>query len=185
MKIQRITIEELKDLKIYYSFQESPFGKMLIANTEKGICYAAFEEEENKAIIDLNAKFTSDEISQKFNILHKDFLKIFNQDSSKVDFELHIKGTDFQIQVWEELLKIPFGEISTYGQIANIIQKPKASRAVGTAIGSNPIAYLIPCHRVIQTSGGIGGYMWGIDKKKEILEWEKSFTSHSEIQFQL
>jgi AraC family transcriptional regulator of adaptative response/methylated-DNA-[protein]-cysteine methyltransferase len=183
MKIQRITTEELQDLKIYYSFQESPFGKMLIANTGKGICYAAFEKDEKKAIINLKAKFTSAEIIPEFNILHKQLLQIFNQEISKTDYNLHLIGTDFQVKVWEELLKLPFGKISTYGQIANIIQKPKSSRAVGTAIGSNPIAYLIPCHRVIQTSGGIGGYMWGINKKKQILKWEKSLPNQIEIQF--
>lgn len=183
MKIQRITTEELQDLKIYFSFQESPFGKMLIANTEKGICYAAFEEDETKALIDLKAKFISAEIIPELNIFHKQFLEVFNKDSSPDNFELHIKGTDFQVKIWEELLKIPFGEIFTYGQLANIIQKPKSSRAVGTAIGSNPIAYLIPCHRVIQSSGGIGGYMWGIDKKREILNWEKSLPNQIEIQF--
>lgn len=183
MKIQRISTEELQNLKIYYSFQESPFGKVLIANTEKGICYAAFEEDEIKAINNLKVRFTSSEMIHELDISHKKFLEVFNQENSETDFNLHLKGTDFQIQVWEELLKIPFGTLITYGQIAHIIQKPNASRAIGTAIGSNPIAYLIPCHRVVQTSGGIGGYMWGIDKKKEILNWEKSFSNQIEMKF--
>ncbi len=87
---------------------------------------------------------------------------------------MHLKGTDFQLKVWEALLKIPMGKLSTYGSIAKEIDNPKASRAVGTAIGDNPVAFLIPCHRVIQASGNIGGYMWGTTRKKAIIGWESA-----------
>ena len=93
--------------------------------------------------------------------------------------KLHLKGTDFQLKVWETLLKIPMGNLSTYGQIAGEIQNPKASRAVGTAIGSNPVAFLIPCHRVIQSSGHFGGYMWGTTRKTAIIGWEAAQMSPS------
>jgi len=83
--------------------------------------------------------------------------------------KLHLKGTSFQLKVWESLLKIPFAKLTSYGLIAHDIAVPKASRAVGTAIGSNPIAYLIPCHRVVQSSGIVGGYKWGIARKKILL----------------
>ncbi|HLW30052.1 MAG TPA: methylated-DNA--[protein]-cysteine S-methyltransferase, partial [Brumimicrobium sp.] len=97
----------------------------------------------------------------------------FSQDWARIKkIKLHIKGTDFQLKVWKTLLEIPLGKLSTYGEIAQHIQKPKAARAVGTAIGSNPIAFLIPCHRVVQSSGGIGGYMWGADRKVKIINWE-------------
>ena len=86
--------------------------------------------------------------------------------------KLHLKGTPFQLKVWEALLTIPKGQLSTYGALPKAIDKPKASRAVGTAIGKNPVAFLIPCHRVIQSSGTFGGYMWGPTRKAAIIGWE-------------
>jgi AraC family transcriptional regulator of adaptative response/methylated-DNA-[protein]-cysteine methyltransferase len=95
--------------------------------------------------------------------------------------KLHLKGTDFQLKVWESLLTIPMGKLSTYGNLADKIGHSKASRAVGTAIGSNPVAFLIPCHRVIQSSGNIGGYRWGSERKQLIVGWESSrvYTENS------
>lgn len=90
------------------------------------------------------------------------------------DLRLHVKATPFQLKVWEALLKIPCGQVSTYGQIADSIQHPKASRAVGTAVGDNPVAYLIPCHRVIRSTGILGGYHWGKERKTAMLGWEAS-----------
>ena len=89
------------------------------------------------------------------------------------DMPLLFVGTDFQKTVWNELLKIPFGETATYGEIAAALQNPKAYRAVGTAIGDNPVAVLIPCHRVLRTDGTLGGYHWGLEHKVQLLEWEK------------
>jgi AraC family transcriptional regulator of adaptative response/methylated-DNA-[protein]-cysteine methyltransferase len=100
-------------------------------------------------------------------------LFIFTKDWEKLNqIKLHLKGTDFQLKVWETLLKIPKGGLTTYGTIANHIHKPKASRAVGTAIGSNPVAFLIPCHRVIQSTGDLGQYHWGSTRKTAIIGWE-------------
>jgi len=92
------------------------------------------------------------------------------------EIKLHLKGTDFQLKVWESLLKIPMGNLSTYGKIAVDIHNPNASRAVGAAIGQNPIAYLIPCHRVIRASGIMGGYMWGETRKTAMIGWEIART---------
>ena len=109
------------------------------------------------------------------DLVQQNALFIFQNDWSNLpDIKLHLKGTDFQLKVWETLLKIPMGELSTYGDIAKKIQNPNASRAVGTAIGSNPVAFLIPCHRVIQSSGNFGGYMWGNTRKTAIIGWEVS-----------
>jgi AraC family transcriptional regulator of adaptative response/methylated-DNA-[protein]-cysteine methyltransferase len=96
-----------------------------------------------------------------------------NQDSSQAQVPLHIRGTGFQIQVWQALLRIPSGAGVSYGAIAQALGKPKASRAVGTAVGDNPVSVLIPCHRVIQRSGALGGYAWGLSRKAVILgrEW--------------
>ncbi len=182
MQIHRISPEEIQSLKIQFSFQVSPFGQMIIASTEKGICYAAFEEDKILAIENLQKRFLDSIIEQMFHINHERFMDIFKEEKPNLD--LHLKGTDFQVKVWEELLKIPYGNTSTYSQIAKNIQlSPKASRAVGTAIGSNPIAYFIPCHRVIQTTGRLGGYMWGIVRKKGILEKEKAISSQIEMKF--
>ncbi len=167
-----------KNLHINYSFAKSPFGNLLVASTPKGVCYLAFAEDEPKALEDLQAKFPSAQFQQKLDLLQQNALFIFQNDWSKLDeIKLHLKGTDFQLKVWEALLKIPMGKLSTYGAIAEQIGNPKASRAVGTAIGSNPVAFLIPCHRVIQSSGIFGGYMWGTTRKTAIIGWESAKTN--------
>ncbi|MEC3877658.1 bifunctional helix-turn-helix domain-containing protein/methylated-DNA--[protein]-cysteine S-methyltransferase [Chryseobacterium salviniae] len=164
-----------KNLSINYSFSESPFGKMIAASTEKGICYMAFENEKQKALGDLQARFPNASFIERQDEFQRNALSIFNKDWTHLNtIKLHLKGTDFQLKVWESLLTIPMGKLSSYGSLANKIGHPNASRAVGTAIGSNPVAFLIPCHRVIQSSGKIGGYMWGSDRKQMIIGWESS-----------
>lgn len=162
-----------KNLSINYSFAESPFGNIIVASTQKGVCFMAFAEEEAIGFHDLKNKFPNAAFSRKLDLAQQNALFIFQNDWSKLsEIKLHLKGTDFQLKVWETLLKIPMGQLSTYGTIANQIEKPNASRAVGTAIGSNPVAFLIPCHRVIQSSGIFGGYMWGNTRKTAIIGWE-------------
>ena len=162
-----------KNLTIHYSFAESPFGNLIVASTTKGICYMAFNEDESGALENLIAKFPNAQFYRKLDLLQQNALFIFQYDWTKLPhIKLHLKGTDFQLKVWETLLKIPMGQLSTYGSIAHQIEKPYASRAVGTAIGSNPVAFLIPCHRVIQSSGDIGGYMWGSIRKTAMIGWE-------------
>lgn len=164
-----------KQLYINYSYAESPFGSLIIASTQKGICYMAFEEDETKALKDLQIQFPNAVYQQKLDMLQQNALYIFQHDWSHLkNIKLHLKGTDFQLKVWETLLKIPMGKLSTYGNIARKLENANASRAVGTAIGSNPVAYLIPCHRVIQSTGQIGGYMWGPTRKAAIIGWESA-----------
>lgn len=170
-----------RNLHINYSFAESPFGNLIVASTEKGVCYMAFEDDEEKALKDLIAKFPNAIFQRKLDLLQQNALFVFQNDWSKLgEIKLHLKGTDFQLKVWESLLKIPMGQLSTYGNIAEQIGNPNASRAVGTAIGSNPVAFLIPCHRVIQSTGTFGGYMWGNTRKTAIIGWEGAKT-HPEI----
>lgn len=181
VNIEGMTPAEYKnggaELKINYNFVDTHFGNLLIASTEKGVCYMAFCEEENAATDLLKAKFPNAVYVQASDLLQQNALFIFQNDWSKLqDVKLHLKGTDFQLKVWEALLKIPMGKLSTYGKLANEIGNPNASRAVGTAIGSNPIAFLIPCHRVIQSSGTFGGYMWGNTRKTAIIGWEQAFS---------
>ncbi len=162
-----------KNLSINYSFAESPFGNIIVASTQKGVCFMAFAEDEAIGFQDLKNKFPNAAFSRKLDLAQQNALFIFQNDWSKLsEIKLHLKGTDFQLKVWETLLKIPMGQLSTYGTIAQQIEKPNASRAVGTAIGSNPVAFLIPCHRVIQSSGIFGGYMWGNTRKTAIIGWE-------------
>jgi AraC family transcriptional regulator of adaptative response/methylated-DNA-[protein]-cysteine methyltransferase len=144
-----------------------------VASTQKGVCFMAFAENEELGFHNLKDKFPNATFSRKLDLVQQNALFIFQNDWSKLsEIKLHLKGTDFQLKVWETLLKIPMGQLSTYGSIAHQIEKPNASRAVGTAIGSNPVAFLIPCHRVIQSTGTFGGYMWGNTRKTAIIGWE-------------
>ncbi|WP_343669265.1 methylated-DNA--[protein]-cysteine S-methyltransferase [Chitinophaga sp.] len=162
-----------KNLVINYSFAESPFGSLIVASTQKGVCYMAFDTDEVRALEDLREKFPNAVFHQKLDLLQQHALFIFQHDWSKLgEIKLHLRGTDFQLKVWESLLKIPFGKLATYGTIAANIGHPGASRAVGTAIGNNPVAYLIPCHRVIQSGGTVGEYNWGSTRKTAIIGWE-------------
>jgi AraC family transcriptional regulator of adaptative response/methylated-DNA-[protein]-cysteine methyltransferase len=162
-----------KSLIINYSFSESPFGNVIVASTEKGICHLAFEHNKEIALGNLKTQFPNASFFEQQDELQKNALSIFDKDWSRLNnIKLHLKGTDFQLKVWESLLTIPMGKLSTYGNLAEKIGNAKASRAVGTAIGSNPVAFLIPCHRVIQSSGNMGGYRWGSERKQMIVGWE-------------
>ncbi|WP_281612667.1 methylated-DNA--[protein]-cysteine S-methyltransferase [Flammeovirga sp. SubArs3] len=166
-------------LIINYSFAETPFGEIIVAATNKGICHMAFSENNVLAFEELQGIFPNATFNQKVDKFQQDALFIFRNDWTNLsEIKLHLKGTKFQLKVWEALLSIPYGNLSTYGEIAEAIQHPKASRAVGTAIGNNPIAYLIPCHRVIQKSGNIGGYHWNPTRKKAMIGWEASILEN-------
>lgn len=166
-----------KNLFIRYSFVPSLFGNILVASTAKGICHMAFEVDEPTALRNLQQKFPNATFHNEMDANQQNALQIFQGDWSKLsEVKLHLKGTAFQLKVWETLLKIPMGQLATYGTIAEQIGNPNASRAVGTAIGSNPIAFLIPCHRVIQSTGHLGGYRWGQTRKTAIIGWESAKT---------
>lgn len=167
-------------LAINYSFYESPFGKIIIASTSKGICHLFFEENEAKATVDLQRRFPNARFDQVVDRFQMNALRIFNADWQKPDqVKLHLRGTTFQLKVWQALLKIPMGTLETYGHIAKTINNPNAPRAVGSAIGRNPVALLIPCHRVIQATGQVGGYMWGSTRKSAVIGWEAAKSSNS------
>jgi AraC family transcriptional regulator of adaptative response/methylated-DNA-[protein]-cysteine methyltransferase len=172
-----------KYLTIHYSFAETPFGQVLIASTYKGICYMAFADEADKAFEALQQNFPNASFKQITDTLQQQALYIFSHnDRAQLDIiKLHLKATPFQLKVWELLLKIPEGALSTYGNIARQMDAPNASRAVGTAIGKNPVAFLIPCHRVIQSTGLVGGYHWGNVRKASIIGWEAARTAHESI----
>ncbi|XPV67838.1 MAG: methylated-DNA--[protein]-cysteine S-methyltransferase [Halarcobacter sp.] len=159
-----------KDVDITYGYGFTPFGEALIAFTKRGVSYLGFVDNNKETIYN---RFQ--EIWAKANLIRDDkkakeyldniFLK-------KKKFDLYVKGTNFQINIWKALLNIPDGTIASYQDIANSINKPKAVRAVASAIGSNHIGYLIPCHRVLAKSGAMSGYRWGIERKKILVAYE-------------
>ena len=162
-----------ENLSIRHSFAQSPFGDLIIASTEKGICHMAFTDDPAEGFIKLKTCFPGARHVESTEPIHLKALHVFQKKAIKPEpLNLHLRGTPFQLKVWDTLLKIPSGQLSTYGRIAEDIQQPSASRAVGTAIGSNPVAYLIPCHRVIQSGGISGGYMWGAGRKIAMIGWE-------------
>ena len=167
-----------ENLSINFSFAESPFGNILVASTPKGICYMAFTDDEQQAIFELQQRFPNASYKQITDLIQQNALYIFSHDWSKLDqVKLHIKGTPFQLKVWEALLKIPMGALTTYKTIASGIDNPNALRAVGTAIGQNPVAFIIPCHRVIQSAGTFGNYHWGSHRKTAMIGWEAARTN--------
>ncbi|MBB5636486.1 AraC family transcriptional regulator of adaptative response/methylated-DNA-[protein]-cysteine methyltransferase [Pedobacter cryoconitis] len=167
-----------ENLVINYSFAETPFGNILVASTSKGICHIAFADDAATGLDVLKTKFPNAAYKQIADAIQQNALYIFTHDWEKIsEIKLHLKGTDFQLKVWETLLKIPAGQLTTYGAVAKNIGMPTASRAVGTAIGANPVAFLIPCHRIIQSTGAFGGYHWGSTRKTAIIGWEAAMTA--------
>lgn len=165
------------NLRINYSFAETSFGDILIASTDKGICHISFANKQKEELDALRSHFPNASLVQRTDLLQQNALQVFKNDWNDLSkIKLHLKATPFQIKVWEALLKIPFASVSTYGSIAQDIELPKASRAVGTAIGKNPVAFLIPCHRVIRSTGIFGDYHWGSAKKTAIIGWEAAQT---------
>jgi AraC family transcriptional regulator of adaptative response/methylated-DNA-[protein]-cysteine methyltransferase len=173
-------------LTVKYGFHPSPFGECLIAVTPRGICHLAFVNpvSRREALARLKhdwprAELAGDQTATRAAIAHA--FPIGQRDTKALTpLALHVKGTNFQLKVWEALLQIPDGGVTTYGDIASALHLPGASRAVGTAVGSNPVSWLIPCHRVIRSTGELGGYAWGIDRKKVMLLKEQLVDSAPE-----
>jgi len=162
-----------ENLEIHFSFAETFFGDVLIASTHKGICHISFAKNEEEELNVLRNRFSKALFVQKTDMHQQNALQVFKNDWKDLEkIKLHLKATPLQVKVWEALLKIPFASISTYASIAQEIDLPKASRAVGTAVATNPVAFLIPCHRVIRSTGLIGEYHWGSTRKSAIIGWE-------------
>ncbi len=181
ISIEGMTPGEFKNggeqLHINYSFAETPFGAVIVASTVKGICYMAFAEDEQEGFANLQQQFPNAKYHQVVDMIQQQALYVFTQDWSKLsEVKLHVKGTSFQLKVWEALLKIPTGNLATYSSIAASLQQPTASRAVGSAVGDNPVAFLIPCHRVIRATGEFGQYHWGSTRKAAMIGWEAAAT---------
>jgi len=178
LQLEGITPGEYKNqgqqLHLRYSTGSCQFGDYLVASTPKGICHLHFYKDRTQALQELQAAWPKAVLTNQQDILHQQVQQFFQNQltAGHQKLPLHLKGTPFQLKVWEALLQIPEGGLSSYAGLAQRIGHPAASRAVGTAIGSNPIAFLIPCHRVIRSVGGIGEYRWGSERKMAMIGWE-------------
>jgi len=160
---------------ISHGFYPSPFGECHIASTGKGICWLAFTEpvSREESIAQLIREWPNAQIQEDQGEHQSLVASLFDANAARQALFLHVKGSNFQLKVWEALLKIPDGTCCRYQDIAQQIERPRAARAVGTAIGQNPISWLIPCHRVIRGTGVVGHYRWGSVRKQSILLWEQ------------
>jgi AraC family transcriptional regulator of adaptative response/methylated-DNA-[protein]-cysteine methyltransferase len=164
---------------IRYGLHASPFGKCLIAVTERGICHFGFvQTTEGDAIDNLVTEWKNARMIEDRVFTAPLVEPIFDLDS-RGRLNIHLRGTNFQLKVWEALLQIPTGAVTTYEGLAERIGKPTAARAVGTAVGHNPIAVLIPCHRVIRKAGEFGNYRYGAARKKALLAYESALSGTS------
>ena len=159
------------NFNVYYGFTHSPFGKALVMGTKQGICGIAFADQlgDEETLRDMMQRWPRSTFTHNEELILKLSSPIFDF-SGKT--QLQVIGSPFQIKVWKALFQIQAGQVVTYSEVATAINKPSSVRAVATAIGRNPISFLIPCHRVIQKSGGLGGYHWGLPIKKHILNFE-------------
>ncbi len=161
-------------LTIRWGCFPSPFGETLVMATDRGICGMAFTEETGRdaALADLSSRWPGATYVEDAAFVAPLVADAFDRGAAR----LHLMGGPFQIKVWEALLHVPTGHVTTYSEIANAIGNPAAVRAVGTAVGRNPVSWLIPCHRALRKSGGLGGYHWGLPVKRAMLAWEAART---------
>jgi len=169
-----------KDVTIRYGFHPTPFGECLLATTDRGLCDLRFLTAPKSVALRefrdewIGATLLEDD-AETGAICHQIF--DLTPKGGRAPFHLYLRGTNFQLKVWQALLSIPPGNLTSYGDLAAKINAPKAQRAVGSAVGANPIAYLIPCHRVIRSLGVIGDYRWGTERKQAMIAWETIRTA--------
>ena len=173
VSIDAVTPGEYKSmgagLNITYGFQPTPFGTCLTALTERGVCGLSFADD---ALEQLKSEWVNANLVRNDNAVQGTVQKIFSNDTDGI--KIFMKGTNFQIKVWTAVLNLPVGVFASYSDIARMINMPKASRAVGTALGRNNIGYLIPCHRVLRETGAVTGYRWGVERKKAMIAYESN-----------
>jgi AraC family transcriptional regulator, regulatory protein of adaptative response / methylated-DNA-[protein]-cysteine methyltransferase len=168
-------------LVVNYGFHPSPFGLALVMTTPRGLCGLAFADpgEERAALADMRGRWPAAIYVEDRAATEPVAERIFNSACWREDRPLRVVliGTDFEVRVWDTLLSIPLGRATTYSDIASKLGNPKASRAVGAAVGKNPISFVVPCHRVLGKSGDITGYHWGLTRKRAMLGWEAGKTA--------
>lgn len=187
VNIEAMTPGEFKNggagLTIHYSFGKTPYGEVLIASTEKGVCHTSFIMDNEQPETILAQDFPKAELIQSENAMHNKVVQLFQANFQENEsIQLHLKGTPFQLKVWKALLEIPAGEVKTYGNLAEDIGHPKAYRAVGSAVGQNSVAFIIPCHRVIASTGVIGNYRWGSERKIAMFGREVAQNKNARLQ---
>ena len=166
-----------EQMEIRWGVSESPFGSMFLAQSSQGITHLSFfEGDETESLEVLRRDWPEAELLRDDGFAGKMAKRIFSKKAAD-DLRLHVKGTPFHEKICHPLLEIPPFEVSTYGKIAAKVGMPGASRAVGSAVGANRISWLIPCHRVIRTDGGLGGFRWGTGRKRAMLDWEQAALS--------
>jgi AraC family transcriptional regulator of adaptative response/methylated-DNA-[protein]-cysteine methyltransferase len=166
---------------IRYGFHPSPFGKALVMATEYGLAGLAFVDEgqETATLADMMRRWPKAEYVEDETATAPLAARIFKRDKWRAETPLRVVliGSDFEVRVWEALLKVPVGCATTYSDVARRIERPSAARAVGAAVGRNPISFVVPCHRVLGRSGALTGYHWGLTRKRAILGWEAGVTA--------
>lgn len=180
-RIIPMTPAEEKELAIRYTHCNSPYGGLLIASTTQGICFVGFGEE-MPLLGELRKRYPNAQLTAGEEPLHRQALALIGTPHKQDRLPLHVKGTSFQLAVWQELLQIPCAETISYGDLAQRIGRPDAARAVGNAVGRNPVACLIPCHRVLHSDSSLGGYHWGCELKVQLLRVEKNQLNQKTIQ---
>jgi len=169
-----------RGVDISYTMADSPMGRLLVAVTERGVCAVRLADSDADLEKDLREEFPNAQLKRDDSALRESVQKILNhleKNEPRLDLPLDIKATAFQRQVWEHLRAIPYGQTVSYGDVAKALGKPGAVRAVGRACATNPVALVIPCHRVVREDKTLGGYRWGLDRKKKLLEHERQSRS--------
>ncbi|HIF43624.1 MAG TPA: methylated-DNA--[protein]-cysteine S-methyltransferase, partial [Dehalococcoidia bacterium] len=164
-------------MNIYHTLVACPMGRLLVAATDKGVCSVKLGNSDEALKENLQSEFPSATHQQDgghLAIWTAEILSYLDGEKTGLDLPLDIQATAFQQQVWQALREIPYGETRTYQQVAENMGKGNASRAVGTACGANPVALVVPCHRVLRKDGGLGGYSWGLDRKQSLLDMEQA-----------
>ena len=172
IKVQKKALEQVTEIR--YGTHSSPFGWCVIGLAKGGVCTLLFldSNREREAVKRIKVSWPKAVLVRDDAGTAPYVKKIFARSGKKPRIPLVLKGTHFQIKVWEALLAIPEGRVTSYADVARAIGKPSAVRAVGSACGKNTITYLVPCHRVLTSSGGLGGYNGGVERKETILAWE-------------
>jgi AraC family transcriptional regulator of adaptative response/methylated-DNA-[protein]-cysteine methyltransferase len=170
-----------KGVAISYAVLDTPVGMMMIGATDRGICFAQFGDSTQELLHKLGAEYANAQIAAMQAPYHPDFAQWIDAiaehmrgERPNLDLPLDIRATAFQMRVWKYLQSIPYGDVASYGEVAAGIGRPTAVRAVGSAIARNTVALLVPCHRVIRGSGALGGYRWGLERKRTLLDLERA-----------
>lgn len=173
-------------LTLGYGFVETPFGRALLASSARGLCHLRFVDRRDAgALAELRNEWPAARLIEDATAAAEIAARVFSGAGGSAPgiapLRLWLKGTNFQFQVWQALLRLPSGTVASYGVLARGLAKPDASRAVGNAVGHNPVAWLIPCHRVIRETGALGGYRWGLDRKRTMLARELAMTAEVRV----